>query len=218
MCAGSHSWFAMAGGARWILIGTAMMLVAGALSWSCGSGGSNNCVVNNSGLPINFCGAPSTPGPALLSIAICPGPPPTPTPFNTSTATPIATATEVICPSPVSTAVIEGGTAFFHAIGIYNNASTQDLTNSASTTWITDDVAVAIPNSTPAGSYFAIGAGTAMINAVSGGVSGSGAMLAVTPTTTPAITATATPAATPTPPGGTAADAPYSDWSQDQQP
>ncbi|MGO9062878.1 MAG: hypothetical protein ACLQU2_36780 [Candidatus Binataceae bacterium] len=204
----------MIGRARWILIGTAVMLVAGALSWSCGGGGSTSCVVNSSGIPINVCGTPSTPGPSLMSIAICPGPPPTPTPFNSSTASPTAAPTEAICPSPVATVVPEGGTAVFHAVGIYNNASTQDLTNNASTTWITDNAAVAIPNSTPAGSYFAMGLGTATINAVSGGVLGSGAMLEVTPTTTPAIT----PTATPTPPSGAAFDAPSSDPSQDQQP
>lgn len=189
----------MIGRARWILIGTAMMLVAGALSWSCGGGGGQSCVTNLSGIPTNVCGVPNPPGPYLQSISICPGPPPPPTPVPSSSVSPSATPTETACPAPLPTTVVPlGGTAQFHAVGTFSNDTNQDITNNSSTNWTTTDAGVVIPNTsgTPGpGSYYAAGYGTATINASSGGISGPGAAVEVTATTTPS----ATPSATPTP-------------------
>jgi hypothetical protein len=190
----------MVGGARWILIGTAMMLIAGALSWSCGGGSSNStCTTTPNGIPIGNCGTPSPPGPALQSISICPGSPPTPTPEPSSTASTSPTPMETMCPAPLpTTKAVQGATVQFHAVGTFSDMSTQDLTG-GSTVWTSTNTDVVMPNSTPAGSFFATGPGSAVINATSGGISGPGAGVAIS----------SAPTATPTPAGPAAAD---SDW------
>jgi hypothetical protein len=71
------------------------------------------------------------------------------------------------------TSVPAGGTVQFHAVGTFNDGSTQDITNSASTTWTTNNTAVISPNTSPAGSYFAAGPGCAAADATSGGILGS---------------------------------------------
>src|SRR5690349_13357246 len=131
----------MVGGARWILIGAAMMLVAGALSWSCGGGGSNDsCVQNSSGIPVGLCGTPP--------------PPPTPVPSSSGSASP--TPTETACPAPLPTTVPPSTTLQFHAVGTFSDDSTQDITNNSSTTWTTNDPSVVVANTEPAGSFFTL--------------------------------------------------------------
>ena len=164
--------------ARWVLIGAAMILVAFALlSWNCGGGsGPAPCPTYPGGIPIVACGTPAAPGAILEDISICPGPPPSPTPVSTSTAVVSPTPIETTCPAPMVTAVPAGGTVQFHAVGTFNNGTTQDITNSASTTWTTNNTAVISPNTSPAGSYFAAGPGCAVANATSAGLSGSPAV------------------------------------------
>src|SRR5262249_17871184 len=184
----------MVGGARWILIGAAMMLVAGALSWSCGSGSSNDsCVQNSSGIPVGLCGTPSPPGPSLSSISICPGPPPPPTPVPSSSVSPSPTPTETACPAPLPTMVPPSTMLQFHAVGTFSDDSTQDITNNSSTTWTTNNPSVVVSNTEPAGSFFTLASGSATINATSGGISGPGAAIEVPATRTP------TPSPSPTP-------------------
>jgi len=170
--------------ARWVLIGAALMLLAVAFSWSCGGGGGSStpCGEEIDGI-IQPCGVPSPPGAFLESISLCPGPPPSPTPVSTSTAIIMSpTPVETTCPSPIVTAVPEGGTAQFHAVGTFSDTSTQDITNNASTNWTTNNPSVVMPNTSPAGSYFATGSGCTTINATSGSISGSPpAMVVVSP-------------------------------------
>ena len=190
----SHSWLPMVGGARWILIGTAVMLVAGALSWSCGGGSSTNCVTTSAGLPVGSCGTPAPPGASLSSISICPGPPPSPTPVPSGSVSPSPTPTETACPRPLPTTVLPlGDSVQFHAVGTFSDNSTQDITDNSSTNWTTNDPTVVVANS-DAGNFTAVGPGSAVINATSGGISGtSGAVIEVPPTPTP------TPSPTPIP-------------------
>jgi len=171
----------MTGGARWILIGTAMMLIAGALSWSCGGGGGTPCTVNAFGTPVGNCATPAPPGPFLQKIAVCLGPPPTPTPIPSSSASPSATPIETPCPAPSPTTVPQGCTLQFHAVGTFSDDSTQDITDSSSTTWTTSDRAVVDLNPSPPANYFTAGTGTATINADSGSISGQGIRIKVTP-------------------------------------
>jgi hypothetical protein len=161
--------------ARWILIGAAMMVLGGVFAWSCGGGGSSTqCVLGVGGIPIIPCGVPSPPGPSLESISICPGTAPPPTPVSTTTASPLPTPMETTCPQQIITAVPTAGINIsFHAVGSFNNGTTQDITNNSTTSWTSSNLAVAVPNSSPAGSYFAAGAGCATINANSGSISGS---------------------------------------------
>ncbi len=195
----SHSWLPMVGGARWILIGTAMMLVAGALWWSCGGGGSNSaCTTTASGIPIGNCGTPAPPGPFLTNISICPGPPPPPTPVPSGSISPSPTPTETACPAPLPTSLPQGDSLQFHAVGTFSNGIvdniTQDITDNSSTTWTTNDPTVVVPNAEPPGNFTAVGPGSAVINATSGGIRGPGETIEVPPTPT------ATPSPTPTPP------------------
>jgi hypothetical protein len=177
--------------ARWILLGTAIALLAVAFAWSCGGGG-------NSGIPCGFstlgiteaCGTPAPPGANLQKISICPGTPPSPTPVPSSSVSTSPTPIETTCAGPIATTVPVAGTVQFHAVGTYNTGATQDITDSSSTNWTTTNSAVVMPNTSPAGSYFATGVGSAQINASSGGVTGS----------PPAVVSVfATPTATPTP-------------------
>lgn len=192
----------MVGGARWILIGAALMLVASAFALSCGGGGSGNCLVPTSAGTINVCGSYLPIGASLEKISLCPGTPPPPTPVPTSTASPLPTPMETVCAAPLPTTVVPmGGTAVFHAVGTYSDSSTQDITNSATTVWTSSDPATVMANngapgtSTGPGTFFAAGIGTAEINANSPGVAGPGAQVEVVPSPTP------TPAPTPTPSG-----------------
>ncbi len=183
--------------ARWVLIGAAMMLVAGALSWSCGGGGSSsNCTVLQGGVYVNLCSGVATPGPVLQDISLCPGTPATPTPVPSSTASVAPTPMETTCPNPLPTTVVPlNGTVYFHAIGTYSNKSTQDITNNVSTIWTSNNPTALVANtgtpgpgsSTGPGSFFAVGAGTADVNATSAGISGlePGAPVEVVPTPTP---------------------------------
>jgi hypothetical protein len=167
--------------ARWVLVGAAMMLLAVAFSWSCGGGGSSTpCPTVTTGVPVP-CGFPSPPGATLQSISICPGSPPSPTPVSTSTAVASPTPIESTCPSPVVTAVPQGGTAQFHAVGVFSDGSHQDITNSATTNWTTNNSAVIMPNTSPPGSYFAAGPGCAAANATSGSISGTSAAVVDVP-------------------------------------
>jgi hypothetical protein len=155
---------------RWIMIGAAMMLVAVAFAWSCGGSGGTSCVTSNPYLP---CEAPSAPGPYIQSISVCPGSAVPPTPVSTSTASPLPTPLITTCPTQIVTALPTAGLTFqFHAIGTYSNGVTVDITNNTGTSWTSSDVGVADPNSSPAGSYYAPGCGSATINAVAGGLSG----------------------------------------------
>jgi hypothetical protein len=195
----------MVGGARWILIGTALMLVAGALLLSCGGGNNQNCVIYQGGVAVNVCAGSATPGPFLQSISLCPGTPATPTPVPTSGTSASPTPIETACPVPAPTTVPLNGTVFFHAVGTFSNAGTQDITNNASTNWTSNDPTSVIANtglpgtSTPPGSFFAAGVGSAEINASSAGISGPGAEIDVLPTPTVIPTATPTPSPIPTP-------------------
>jgi len=196
--------------ARWILIGTAMMLVAGALSWSCGGGSSSgSCEVLQGGVYVNLCSGVATPGPVLQNISLCPGTPVTPTPVATSTASTSPTPMETTCANPLPTTVVPvDGTVYFHAVGTYSDKSTQDITNNASTTWTSNDPTVLEANtgtpgpgsSTGPGTFFATGIGTADVNATSAGISAPepGAPVEVVPSATPSITPAATPSASPT--------------------
>jgi len=104
---------------------------------------------------------------------------------------------ETACPAPLPTTVaIQGTNVQFHAVGTFSDTSTQDITDTASTTWTTNNPDVVVPNTNPPGSFFAAGPGTAVINATSGGISGtSGAAVTVPPSRTPTPTATPTPGA-----------------------
>jgi hypothetical protein len=168
---------------RWILLGAAMLVVAVAFSWNCGGGGGGAtvCPTFPGGIPITACGTASPQGPFLEAISICPGPPPSPTPVSTSTAAISPTPMETTCPAAFVTAVPAQGTVQFHAVGTFSDGATQDITNSASTTWTTTNSSVVSPNANPLGSYFAAGAGCASINATSGGVTGSPAVVVDVP-------------------------------------
>ncbi|HEY2104919.1 MAG TPA: hypothetical protein VGH29_04005, partial [Candidatus Binataceae bacterium] len=131
------------------------------------------CPTAANGIPIVPCGTPSAAGPFLQDISICPGTPLPPTPVSTSTAVDSTTPMETTCPKPFVTAVPAGGMAQFHAVGTFSDGSTQDVTDSASTSWTSTNNAVISPNSSPAGSYSVVGSGCAMANANSGGISGS---------------------------------------------
>src|SRR5579859_5141187 len=146
----------MVGRARWILICTALMLVAGALSWSCGGGSGASCFSTLTGVAVGFCGTPATPGPFLSSISICPGTPPPPTPVPSSSISPSPTPAETACPAPSPTVVPLSTTLQFHAVGTFSDNSTQDITDNSSTTWTTNDPSVAVPNTEPAGSFFTV--------------------------------------------------------------
>jgi hypothetical protein len=80
---------------------------------------------------------------------------------------------ETTCPQLITAAPTAGLNLSFHAVGTFNDGLTQDITNNSTTTWTSTNLAVAVPNSSPAGSYFAAGAGCATINANAGSVSGS---------------------------------------------
>src|SRR5579885_3183173 len=160
--------------ARWILIGTAMVLTAVALTWSCGGGGGQAvpCPTLAGGVPVTACAQASPAGPALQAISICPGPPAPPTAVPTSSAS-VTPAPVPTCAAQVVTSVPSPqATVQFHAVGTFSDGSTQDITNGASTSWITNNTSVAVPNTSPPGSYFAAGPGCAEINASSGGILG----------------------------------------------
>jgi len=201
----------MVGRARWILIGAAMMLVAVAFSWSCGGGGNSNCIVNQGGIAVNECAGFATPGPFLQKISLCQGTPPPPTPVPSSTASTVPTPIETTCPAPLPTTVVPlGGMAIFHAVGVFSDLSTQDITNNASTNWTSSNPSIVMPNTgTPGsaagpGTYFAVGLGSASINANSGGIYGPGASVVVTASATPIATASPTPTSPATSPTPTA--------------
>jgi len=158
--------------ARWILLGAAMLLMMVALSWSCGGGGGGPSSCSTfAGVAVG-CGTPAPAGPILQGISICPGPPPSPTPVPVTTASTSPTPMEPTCPTPIVTAVPKQ-TLQFHAVGIFSNNSTQDITNSPSTLWTTNNSSVVTPNTSPPGSFFAVASGCAGVNATSGGISGS---------------------------------------------
>ncbi len=88
----------------------------------------------------------------------------------------------------------QGDSVQFHAVGTFSDNSTQDITDNSSTNWTTNDPTVVVSNTEPPGNFTAVGPGSAVINATSGGISGtSGAVIEVPPTPT------ATPSPTPTP-------------------
>jgi hypothetical protein len=192
--------------ARWILIGAAMVLLAVAFSWSCGGGGGAAipCPTYPGGVPITACAVASPAGPFLQAISLCPGPPPSPTPASTGSAAP--TPMETACTAQIVTAVplvsppAPQPTVQFHAVGTFTDGSTQDITNGGSTTWTSDDPSVVTANTTPPGSYSPESTGCANVNASSGGISGSPAVVDVEPV--PA--STVCPAPVPVPTSGTA--------------
>jgi hypothetical protein len=178
--------------ARWILISTAMMLVAGAVWWSCGGGGSSApCVTGTNGIPVGPCGVPTAIGPSLEKIEICNGASPlTPVP-TTITVSPTPTPELTPCPAPTTTMVPQGCTIQFHAIGTFSDGSTQDITDYASTSWASSDPSVVSLNAPPPSQFNTTAEGTAVVNASSGTIKGVGIPVSVgapgaCPTTVPA--------------------------------
>jgi hypothetical protein len=183
--------------ARWILLGTAMVLTAVALSWSCGGGGGGPvpCPTFAGGVPVTACAQASPAGPALQAISICPGPPAPPTAVPTSSVSAVPTSVPTCSGQFVTSVPSPQATVQFHAVGTFNDGSTQDITNGASTTWITNNTSVAMPNTSPPGSYFAAGPGCTAINASSGGILGSNPAVVVVQ---PVPATTTCPSASPT--------------------
>ncbi|SDJ03730.1 Ig-like domain (group 2) [Frankineae bacterium MT45] len=92
--------------------------------------------------------------------------------------------------TPATASALVGATTQFHATGTYSDASTADLTSTAS--WSSSNPGVATVNS--AGLVTAVGAGTATITATSGSVSNSATIKVTAPVTLTGVTLTGVPA------------------------
>ena len=92
--------------------------------------------------------------------------------------------------TPTNPSIVDGTTLVFKATGIYNNDSTQDLTEQV--TWASSDGAVAtVSNADPKGLATAVDPGSAPVSATFDGVSG-GTTLTVTAATLVSIEVTPT--------------------------